>query len=299
MRGTPILVTGATGTIGREVVKHLLKRGRHVRVLTRDAAKGAHLGEVEVVVGEPGRAETLESAFANVQSAFVLSSNQGGPDAAWESNAFQAAMRAGVDHIVKLSGRGVDSYNVRSFIGRQQAQSEAELRALGIQWTILRPGFFASNFLNDFPIVRLGMLGLPAGAGKDAPVDPRDVGAAAAEVLTTPGHDGKTYELTGPELLSYGEMAAEISIAVGQPLNYVDVPPADFRSGLIGFGAPEPIADALVQLFTAVKEGRVTTSPDFARLMGREPLRFAEWVKDHAAAFKAQLPAAAQEDQRG
>jgi len=288
-----ILVTGATGTIGSQVVEQLLARGCAVRVLTRDAAKAARLGEkVEVVLGELGRQETLDPAFSGVVSAFVLSSNQGGPNAAWESNAFQAAKRAGVRHIVKLSGRGTDSYNAGSLLGVQQLQSETELRALGVRWTILRPGFFASNFLNDFPVAKLGGLSLPAGDGKDCPIDPRDVGAAAAEVLMTPGHDGKTYELTGPDLLSYGEMVGEISRAVGQPLHYADVPPPDFRATMVSFGAPEPVADALVQYFTAVKAGSLTVAPDFAKLMGRPSRSFSDFVKDNAAAFRAQLPVA-------
>jgi len=293
MPKTPILVTGATGTIGREVVKQLRERGRAVRILTRDAAKGPMLGEdVEVVVGELGRPETLERAFSNIESAFILSSNQGGPNAAWESNAFHAAQRAGVAQIVKLSGRGADSFNAGSLLGREHVQSETELRALDIRWTILRAGFFASNFLHDFPVAKLVVLGLPAGTGKDCPIDPSDIGAAAAEVLTTQGHDGKIYELSGPDLLSYGEMVAEISNAIGRPLQYADAPPAAFRAAMIGFGAPEPVADALVQYFTAVKDGSVTVSPDFARLMGRPSRSFAEWVKNNVELFRAQLATA-------
>jgi (4-alkanoyl-5-oxo-2,5-dihydrofuran-3-yl)methyl phosphate reductase len=140
MPDTPILVTGATGTIGSRVVEQLLERRRHVHVLTRDAGKAAQFGKgVEVVVGELGRPDTLAPAFSGIKKAFVLSSNNGGPDAGWESNAFQAAVRAGVDHIVKLSGRGVDGYNAGGFTARQQAQSEQELRALDAGWTILRP----------------------------------------------------------------------------------------------------------------------------------------------------------------
>jgi uncharacterized protein YbjT (DUF2867 family) len=294
MQGRPILVTGSTGTIGSEVVEQLLQRGRAVRVLTRDPAKAGKFGKgVEIAIGELGRPETLAPAFANVLSAFVLSSNQGGPNAAWEANAFEAAKSAGVEYIVKLSGRGADSYNAGSFIGEQQTQSEAELRASGVRWTILRPGFFASNFLNDFPVARLGTLALPTGAGRDCAIDPKDVAAVAVEVLTTVGHDGKIYELTGPDLLTYAEMVEAISTTINRPLRFVDVPPAEFRQAMLSFGAPEPVADALVQFFTAVKEGRMRPSPDFARLMGRPPRWFGDWVRDHAAAFAAQLPSAA------
>jgi uncharacterized protein YbjT (DUF2867 family) len=217
MADIPILVAGATGTVGSKVVEQLLERRCHVRVLTRDAGKAAKFGKgVDVAIGELGRSDTLAAAFSIIKKAFVLSSNNGGPDAAWESNAFRAAKLAGVDHIVKLSGRGVDSYNAGGFIAQQQAESERELRALGVGWTILRPGFFASNFLGDFPVAALGTLYLPSGAGKDSAIDPRDIAAVAVEALTMPGHEGKIYELTGPDLLSYAEMVGKISAAIGQ-----------------------------------------------------------------------------------
>ena len=294
MATSPILVTGATGAIGNEVVAQLLGEGLAVRVLTRDAAKTARFGgAVDVAIGELGRPDTLGPAFAGVTKAFLLSSNNGGPNAAWEANALHAAKRAGVDHIVKLSGRGVDSYNTGSFIARQQAESEREVRASGLGWTILRPGFFASNFLNDFPVVAHQTLRLPAGSGKDCPIDPRDVAAVAVKALTTPGHEGKIYELTGPDLLTYADMVAEISFAVGKSLAYADVPAADWRQGMLGFGAPEPVVDALVQYFTAVKDGRVSTSSDFDVVMGRPAHSFGEWVRNNVEALRAQSPAAA------
>ena len=288
-----ILVTGATGAVGREVVKQLVEQGQQVRVLTRDAGKAAQFGEaVEVAIGELGRPEPLSSAFTGVKKVFVLSSNNGGPNAAWEANAFQAGGRAGVDHIVKLSGRGVDSYNAGGFIGQQQAESERALRVSGVDWTILRPGFFASNFLNDFPVAALGALHLPTGTGKDSPIDPRDIAAVAVRVLTTPGHDGKIYELTGPDLLSYADMVGEISTAIGKPLSYVDIPAADFHRNMLSLGAPEPIVDALVKFFTAVKDGRMSKSSVFAELMGRQPHSFREWVRDNVKALNAQASAA-------
>lgn len=290
-----ILVTGATGAVGSKVVEHLLQERRHVRVLTRDAERAAKFGkDVDVAIGELGLPDTLVAAFAGVSKAFVLSSDNGGPNAAWEANAFRAAKRAGVDHIVKLSGRGVDSYNAGRFIGQQQAESERDLRALGVGWTILRPAFFASNFLRDFPVAALGTLHLPAGSGKDSPIDPRDIAAIAVKALTTPGHEGRTYELTGADLLSYAEMVKEISAAVGRPLSYADVPAAEFRRNLTSAGAPEPVADALVTYFTAVKDGLITKTSTVAEVTGLPPRRFSDWVRDNAPLLKAQSSSAAQ-----
>ena len=124
-----------------------------------------------------------------------------------EGNAYEAAKRAGAQHVVNLSASPVDT----DFLGRApvfmwHAESERRLRALGVAWTILRPGLFASGVIKMWRIMESGGLYLPSGDGKDVPIDPRDVAAVAVKVLTTPGHEGKVYELTGPELLSYTEV---------------------------------------------------------------------------------------------
>jgi uncharacterized protein YbjT (DUF2867 family) len=282
-----ILVTGGTGTIGSQVVAQLIERGQRVRVLTRDPAKAARLGAaVEVVQGDLIRPETLDAAFAGAAKAFIASN--GLDIAALEGNAFDAAKRAGVKHIVKLSGRHVDAdFMQATALAQNQNRSEERLRASGIAWTIVRPGFFASNFLLWLNREE-GAFFLPVGQGRDTPTDPRDVAAVAVRALTEPGHEGKLYELTGPEYLSYAAMVEKMADAAGRPLKLVDVSREAARQGMLAGGVPATQAEGLLLYFDGVKEGKVyPPTPTVAELLGRQPRSFDDWVRDHAAALRA------------
>jgi uncharacterized protein YbjT (DUF2867 family) len=204
-----ILVTGATGIVGSEIVKQLVEARQKVRVLVRDPAKALKFGTgIEVVKGDLSKPETLVAAFAGVDKVFVLSNGLDLPTL--EANAFDAAKKAGVKHIVKLSGRHLDAdFLAGTVLAQWHSESERRLRTLGITWTILRPGVFASNFLM-WLVREQGAVFLPVGDGRDTPTDPRDIAAVAVKVLTTPGHEGKVYELTGPEFLSYAEMVQKM-----------------------------------------------------------------------------------------
>jgi uncharacterized protein YbjT (DUF2867 family) len=183
MKNENILIIGATGTVGSEVVKQLVESGRKVRVLVRDPAKVKHLGKaVEVTKGDLEKPETLAPAFANTDKAFVLST---GPQLlAMETNAFHAAKKAGVKHIVKLSGRHVNAdFMVGTPLSQWHAGSEQSLQTIGIPWTILRPQAFASNFLMWLDRKQSGIF-LPVGDGKDSFIDPRDIAAVAVKLLT-------------------------------------------------------------------------------------------------------------------
>jgi uncharacterized protein YbjT (DUF2867 family) len=164
-------------------------------------------------------------------------------------------------------------------------ESERRLRTLGIGWTILRPGYFASNVLMQ-GVKEQGALFLPAGDGKDTPIDPRDIAAVAVKVLTTPGHEGKIYELTGPELLSHAEMVEKIA-ATGRPLKYVDVPEATAREGMLATGLSSAQTDSMLRYFAGVRAGQIyPPTPTVAELLGRPARSFAEWVRDNAAALR-------------
>lgn len=281
-----ILVIGATGTVGREVVRQLLEAKEDVRVLSRDRARAAKLGEgVEVVEGDLGKPETLGAAFAGVDRAFVLSTGPG--VAELEGNAYAAAKKAGVRHIVNISAQGAGQPELA--IGRWHHDSEERLEASGVAWTILRPGQFASNALSWAGSIKAqGAVFAPTGDGKTAPIDPRDIAAVAVKALTTPGHEGKIYELTGPELLTTAEMAQRIGAVIGKEVRHVDVPEAAAREGMLRAGMPEVLASAVLELMALIRAGRgAALSPVVEQVLGRKPRTFDEWARDHAAAFTA------------
>lgn len=284
-----ILVTGATGTSGREVVKQLVERGQRVRALARDPAKANSLGrEVEIVIGDLTKPETLGPAFAGVNRALVVAN--GLELATLEANAFAAAKQAGVKHIVKMSGRHLDAaFTVGSPFARMHGESESRLRALGTRWTILRPGTFASNlllWLNK----ETGELFLPVGDGWDVFTDPRDIAAVAVHVLTTPGHDGATYEITGPEPLRYAEAVRKMAEAIGRPLRLVDVPQDTARTGLIAAGVPIPQAETLLRHFDGVRSGQIyPPTMTITELLGRPARTFDDWLRDHVTDLRTAL----------
>lgn len=281
-----ILVTGATGTVGSEVVKQLLEAGQKVRVLVRDPAKAAKFGgKVEVVQGDLDKPETLGPAFAGVDKAFVLAMGLDLPKL--EGNAFDAAKKAGVKHIVKLSALGA-SIEPGIEISRWHHACEEKLKATGIAWTMLRPGNFASNALSWAGSIKgQSSVFQPSGEGKTAPIDPRDLAAVAVKVLTTEGHEGKGYELTGPEALSAAEQVEKIGAAIGKPLRFVDVPEAAAREGMLKSGMPEAIVGPLLELMALIRAGYgATLTPTVEELLGRKPRTFDEWARDHAGAFR-------------
>lgn len=283
-----ILITGATGTVGSEVVKQLVEAGQEVRALVRDLAKALKFGTgVEVVKGDLSKPETLAAAFIGADKAFVLCAP--GPDMVeLEGNAYDAAKRADTKHIVKLSALSVEGGGLMAKTpgGEWHSRSEKRLRALGTAWTILRPGPFASNVINFWGIKQRGGLFLPTSTGKDAPIDPRDIAAVAVKVLTTPGHEGKIYELTGPELLSYAEVVQKVAAVTGKPFKFVDVPEAVWRQEMLSAGFPPPMVDTLLVYFASVKAGRWYVTSTVAELLGRPARTFEQWAKDHAAALK-------------
>lgn len=278
-----ILVTGATGTIGSEVVKQLVEGGHRVRALVRDLAKAKKLGDrVEVVQGDIAKPETLAVACVGVDQVFVLTSSKDPHFAEWEGNVFNAAKQAGVQHIVKLSGSSsIETFMAGSPFAEWHGESEKRLHALGVAWTILRPGPFYSNVITDWGIIPQGGLFLPAGNGKDQFVDPRDIAAVAVKTLTTSGHEGKIYELTGPELLSYAEVVQIIADVTGKPLKYVDVPEAAWRQTMLSVGAPSFVVESFLSYLAGVKAGQLRVTTTVPELLGRPARSYKQWAIDH------------------
>jgi uncharacterized protein YbjT (DUF2867 family) len=284
-----ILVTGATGATGSELVRLLTLKGAKIRVLARDPdrAKSRFGTEIEVAPGDLERPESLDSAMRGVDRVFLLSAP--GPDAGvLQGNAIEAARRADVRHVVKMSAVESVLHSPCRLL-RLHAEIEQKLAASGIPFTNLRPQSFMQNTLAFAPsIASQGVFYAPAG-GAIPLVDVRDIAAVAAEVLTTPGHEGATYTLTGPEALTNSQVAARIGIAIGKPVKYVEVPSAAAREAMLGMGISEWLADGLVELYALGATGRISFITDVVEAVGKKKaIAFDQFARDYAAAFSGQ-----------
>jgi uncharacterized protein YbjT (DUF2867 family) len=205
-----------------------------------------------------------------------------------QTNFIEAARRAGVRHVVKLSGiaPNLDS----PFRARMHGEIEKRLEASGMAYTHLRPGEFMTVYFRQASnIASKGALFLPMEDARIASIDIGDIAEIAAKVLTESAHEGKVYPLTGPEALSMVEVAAKLSAATGKPIRYVNVPPEDARRAQLAAGMPPFLADALYELFSERRSGiEAKVWPDSERLLGRRPTSFDEFARRNAVAFRGE-----------
>lgn len=286
-RNRKILVTGATGNVGGAVTANLIAMGASVRTLVRDESKAQSLKDagVELVVGDLEKPETLDAAFRGVDKVFLLTAV--GPQAVTQaSNGIAAAKRAGRPYVVRLSAvKAAPDSPTR--IGRQHAETEAELKASGLPYTILKPHFYIQNtMLAAQTVASDGVIYMPFKDGRLGMIDIRDIGAVAAKVLTSGGHQGKTYTLTGPASISFHDVAAGLSRALGKEVNYRDVPLEAGREAMLGMGLPEWTADAYSEYFKVYSEdwGDFTTN-DVEEITGKPARSYETFARDFAWAF--------------
>jgi uncharacterized protein YbjT (DUF2867 family) len=273
-----ILVTGATGTVGSEVVKALEGRGARFRAGYRTRPQNVPKG-AEAVALDFDRPETLGPALRGVETVFLLSST-----VAPEANAVREAAKAGVKRIVKLSvwEAGAPGFT----FGAWHRGIEQAIEQSGLAWTFLRPNGFMQNVINYMgqTIKGQGAMYSSVGDARISHIDARDIGAVAARVLTEAGHEGKAYDLSGPAALSYGEMAATLSSVLGRKVQYVSVSDEDYKKAAMGAGTPEGYADALINLHRNYREGRFgRVAPDVQKLLGRAATSFEQFARDHAS----------------
>ena len=286
-----ILVTGATGQHGSRLLRLLSTRGVAARAMVRTPAKAdaiAKLAHVEIVQADMAQPDTLSPALRGVERAILISSAT--PDMLEaQSNFIDAARKAGVRHVVKLSGiaPGLDS----SFrFARMHGEAEKRLEASGMAWTHLRPGEFMTVYFRQVPaIVNKGAMFLPMEDARIASIDVGDIAEIAAKVLTTPGHEGKVYSLTGPEALTMAEVAAKLAAATGRPIRYINVPPEDARQAQLAAAMPPFLADGLFELFGERRRGMESRVwPDSEALLGRRATSFDEFARRNAAVFRGE-----------
>lgn len=289
-----ILVTGATGLNGTALVRKLSAKGVPLRALVRNAAKAAEIAalpNVEIAIADMAKPETLPAALAGVDRA-MLNSSADPAMVEVQSNFIAAAAKAGVRHVVKLSGIMPELDSPFRF-ARMHGEIEKRLEASGMAFTHLRAGEFMPSYFRQVPmILAKGALFLPMENQRIASIDIGDLAEIAAIVLTNPGHEGKIYRLTGPEALTMTEVAERLSAATGKTIKYINVPPEDVRKAQLAAGVPPYIADALAELFAERRKGKESQVWPIAQtLLGRRPTSFAEFAARNAAIFRGEQPA--------
>jgi uncharacterized protein YbjT (DUF2867 family) len=279
-----ICVTGGGGTLSSEVIRQLESAKASFRgaYFSKKRAEAARAKGIEAVVIDYNRPETLRAAFQGCDTLFLLGPNALN-QAELERNAVEAAKAAGMRHIVKQSVMGAeDDYS----LARIHRPVETAIEASGMTWTFLRPNSFMQNAVTFMaPTIRAeGAFYSASGDAKISHVDVRDIAAVGVKALTEPGHEGAIYQLSGPEALSYDEMAEELSRALGRVIRHISLPPADLKAAMLAEGMPEPIADRMLDLERYFHENHASrVTGDVKRVTGREPRRFADFARETAA----------------
>jgi uncharacterized protein YbjT (DUF2867 family) len=281
-----ILITGATGTVGGEVLKQAAAARLPLRAAyqSADKARGAPAG-VDTVTMDYARPETIRPALDGVAAVFLLSPAVANL-AALETNVVCECARAGVGHIVKLSALG----GRQSIFPSLHRDAEEAVEASGVPYTFLRANGFMQNVTtyNGDTIRRQGAFYAAQGNGAVSVVDVRDIAAAAVAVLSGRGHEGKAYALTGPRALSNDEIAEILSRVARRPIRYVSLPAADLKKAMLDAGLPEWSADALLDLQRLYREGKASqVEPGVEQLTGRKAGTFEQFARDHVAAWQA------------
>ncbi|MFJ2836427.1 SDR family oxidoreductase [Nocardia sp. NPDC087230] len=279
-----IVVTGATGNIGRTLVGLLAEAGERVRAVSRGAAPVDLPAGVEHVVADLGDLDSLSPALQGADALFLLITGEQlmtGPEPA---QLLKAASAAGIGRVVFVSSQGAvtrpDSAGYARTIAFERALAESDLA-----WTVLRPGAFFSNTYAWIEPVRtartvaapFGEVGLPA-------VDPGDIAAVAAVALRADGHAGRAYTLTGPALVTPREQAAAIAAAVDEPISFVELDAAQAKANMLRF-MPEAVADHTLTILGTPTTAEQEVSGDIERVLGRPATSYAQWVLRQRALY--------------
>ena len=291
-----ILITGATGTNGQEIVKQLAERGVTVRAMVRNLAKGEPLKtfNAELVEGDFSDPASLDAALEAVDTALMLPPIA--PNAVeLQHNFIEAAKRAGTDYIVKFSAIGADPKSPMR-LGRWHGDAEQLLADSGLAYCTLRPNGFMQNFLAFGPLIaNQGLFAQPGGQSSISHIDVRDISEAIVQtLLNKPIHAGKAYTLTGPESLSFDQVAANFSQVLGHTVHYVDQAPDEFKANMLAWGQPEWLADTFNEMFALYRTGwGAEVTEDFTTITGHAPRSFKQFIQDNRQAFMPEAAPAA------
>ncbi|GAA2740230.1 NAD(P)H-binding protein [Kitasatospora cinereorecta] len=279
-----IMVTGATGTVGREVVRLLAAKGVETAAVTRDPAAGALAGGGRPVVGDPSSPQSLAPALDGVQALLLSPRAVGGASA----ELLALAARYGVRRVVVLSAVTVEYGGGYRRFAEEFERVEDAARASGLPWTFLRCADFDANSLAWAPQIRA--TGLARGVYGDAatsPIHQRDIAEIAVRALLDPAHAGRAYAITGPESLTQRDRARLIGEAIGREVAFEEIPPEALRRAMLAQGLPQDVPDRLIGYAAACLTEPGPTTDTVEQLLGRPALTFATWAAEHAAAFRS------------
>lgn len=271
-----ILVTGATGTVGRRIVDQLIQDGQTVRALTRDPARATLPAGVEVVAGDLTVTDSLMSSFDGVTAVHLITFGGDG----------YGPLRNGQEIVDLAVKAGVQRATVLG--GWDEGTLEPAVRASELAWAFVNPTEFMSNALQWAEVIRTeGVVHEPFGDATTAMVHEADIAAVAARALTEDGHAGRRYDLTGPERLTTRDKVRIIGDVIGQQVKFVELTEAQARERMAVQGQPDELIDFLIGVFKNVPVEANTVNTNIQDVTGRPARTFAQWVAEHADTFRA------------
>lgn len=284
-----ICVIGAGGTVGSELTKQLEFENARFRAayFSKEKAEVSRARGIDVVIVDCNRPETLRAALQGCDKLFLLGPNTPN-QTQLELNAVETAKAVGVRHIVKLSVLG--AYEEAFALAKVHRPVERAIESSGTAWTFLRPNSFMQNVVTYMgqTIKTEGAFYSASGEARISHVDVRDIAAVAVKALIESTHEGRAYTLTGPEALSYDELATELSKVLERSISHISLSPSDLRSGMLAEGMPEDMADRMLDLERYFREGQASRiTNDIKQVTGRDPGRFDAYARECASSLQS------------
>ena len=283
-----ILLTGATGKTGSATAKALNEKGITFRALIRNEEKRGDIESLggEVVIGSIENKEAVDQSMVDVETALILLPNSEN-QLSLEKQLVDSAKQAGAKRVVKMSSIEATP-DATSPIPKLHLESEEYIKQSGLSWTMIKPNFYMQNLLASAGTIKdQGKIFLPMGEGKTGMIDTTDVGKVLAKVLSEDGHESMNHEITGPEILSFNEVAEIFSKGLDKQVDYVDVPLAAYKETLGQFLTNQWHLDAVIDLFKGIADGGIEEKTDtYSELMGESPKSLSEFISENSFIFK-------------
>ncbi|MDB3990265.1 SDR family oxidoreductase [Gammaproteobacteria bacterium] len=284
-----ILLTGATGKTGSATAKALNEKGITFRALIRNEEKRGDIESLggEVVIGSIENKEAVDQSMVDVETALILLPNSEN-QLSLEKQLVDSAKQAGAKRVVKMSSIEATP-DATSPIPKLHLESEEYIKQSGLSWTMIKPNFYMQNLLASAGTIKdQGKIFLPMGEGKTGMIDTTDVGKVLAKVLSEDGHESMNHEITGPEILSFNEVAEIFSKGLDKQVDYVDVPLAAYKETLGQFLTNQWHLDAVIDLFKGIADGGIEEKTDtYSELMGESPKSLSEFISENSFIFKS------------